>query len=288
MEYKGTNAAQPSWRMPDQFVSSDVIRALVSDSSAFTHAIAANVTDPDEIQEIFDDISYGKGATILRMLEMWLNQAAGPSHFFNSLHKYLNSHRYSNAKTLDLWNALDNGKLNIAPFMSSWTDQPGFPVLIVENVGKGKYSLRQERFFAGGLLTHKDWALLLEDSNLEYDEIVNNSQSWILHVSMTEVNSNGVHGSTSVTVKDKVPVHIESSAADALPLLNLNHAGAFHVMYPADLLSRLSQALYHQVSIVSPADRAGLLMFVFVNRVTEIVIQLQFVGLVDWNLFLLC
>lgn len=66
MEYKGTDAAEPDWKMIDQFVSLDVVRALHADASVFTHPIAAPVENPEEIQEIFDDISYGKGATVLR------------------------------------------------------------------------------------------------------------------------------------------------------------------------------------------------------------------------------
>ena len=65
MEYKGTQAAEPDWYMSEQFVFAELSRAMRADQSAFTHSIATNVTDPTEIQELFDDISYGKGAAIL-------------------------------------------------------------------------------------------------------------------------------------------------------------------------------------------------------------------------------
>jgi aminopeptidase N len=66
MEYKAINAIQPSWMMQEQFVYSELFRSLKADQSAFTHSIAVPVSDPTEIEEIFDDISYGKGASVLR------------------------------------------------------------------------------------------------------------------------------------------------------------------------------------------------------------------------------
>ena len=66
MEYKGTEAAEPDWFMSEQFVFTELVRAMRADQSSFTHSIALNVSDPVEIREIFDDISYGKGAAILR------------------------------------------------------------------------------------------------------------------------------------------------------------------------------------------------------------------------------
>ncbi|KAJ3061776.1 hypothetical protein HK102_008995, partial [Quaeritorhiza haematococci] len=65
MEYKGTNAAEPSWQMPAQFIYMDLLSATFSDASVFTHPIAADVHNPNEIDEIFDDISYAKGSSVL-------------------------------------------------------------------------------------------------------------------------------------------------------------------------------------------------------------------------------
>jgi aminopeptidase N len=66
MEYKGTDAVEPLWKMLDQFVYVDARKALHADASVFTHPIAATVEEPAEIQEIFDDISYSKGSSVLR------------------------------------------------------------------------------------------------------------------------------------------------------------------------------------------------------------------------------
>jgi aminopeptidase N len=67
MEYKGTDAIEPNWNMLDSFIPADLVRALRADESTFTHAIALPVSDPNEISSIFDDISYGKGSSVIRL-----------------------------------------------------------------------------------------------------------------------------------------------------------------------------------------------------------------------------
>ncbi|KAI8928792.1 peptidase family M1-domain-containing protein [Entophlyctis helioformis] len=107
VEYKGTRAAEPNWRMDEQFLFADLIRAMNADESYFTHQIAIPVKNPSEIQDIFDDISYGKGSSILRMLEGYLGAKAGSAYFFQRLSSYLSGHAYSNAETNELWAALE-------------------------------------------------------------------------------------------------------------------------------------------------------------------------------------
>ncbi|KAK3697161.1 hypothetical protein QZH41_003548 [Actinostola sp. cb2023] len=72
------------------------------DGLSSSHPIKVNVNHPDEINEIFDSISYNKGASILRMLESIL----GRNVFTAGLTKYLQKHAYGNAETDDLWQAL--------------------------------------------------------------------------------------------------------------------------------------------------------------------------------------
>ena len=84
------------------------------------------VNHPDEINEIFDAISYAKGASIIRMLCAHL----GESVFFEGLHRYLTKHAYGNALTEDLRASMEatSGK-EIKRMMGLWTALPGFPVL---------------------------------------------------------------------------------------------------------------------------------------------------------------
>lgn len=96
------------------------------------------VSNPNEINEIFDTISYCKGASLINMLHGYL----GDSIFRSGLSFYLRRHAYSNAVTDDLWFALTSScGTNIGSLMGPWTQNTGFPVLSVLLVSINNTSL---------------------------------------------------------------------------------------------------------------------------------------------------
>ena len=74
MEYKGVSNYHPDWEMEAQFLTSDLHRVLDLDATVNSHPIVQPVTHPDQITEIFDTISYAKGASVLRMLEQFMGE----------------------------------------------------------------------------------------------------------------------------------------------------------------------------------------------------------------------
>ncbi len=116
--------------------------ALYGDSLRSTHPVRSRVERPEEISQIFDAISYGKGASVLRMLEGYL----GPDLFRAGVTDYLERHRFGNASTEDLWAALAGrtGR-SVAPLIAPWIDRPGVPV-VVATLGTSGLELRQQRF----------------------------------------------------------------------------------------------------------------------------------------------
>lgn len=58
----------PEYDIWTQFVTETYIRALELDALNSSHPIEIPVGHPSEIDEIFDDISYNKGASVIRML----------------------------------------------------------------------------------------------------------------------------------------------------------------------------------------------------------------------------
>lgn len=60
-----------------------------------------------------------------------------------SLATYIKNHAYSNAKTEDLWSALEGGSGEpVNKLMSSWTKQMGYPVVSAK-IKDGKLELEQ-------------------------------------------------------------------------------------------------------------------------------------------------
>ena len=117
--------------------------AMEGDARSTTHPIQQPVATEAEANSAFDDITYKKGQSFLRMLESFL----GEEVFRDGIRHYIAEHQYSNATTADLWNALSEAsKKPIGEIAAGWTEQPGFPVVKVEREAGGKVSLRQERF----------------------------------------------------------------------------------------------------------------------------------------------
>eukprot|EP01027_Heterolobosea_sp_BB2_P001403 GEZU01002139.1.p1 GENE.GEZU01002139.1~~GEZU01002139.1.p1 ORF type:complete len:564 (-),score=107.25 GEZU01002139.1:389-2080(-) len=97
VEYLGTDHVYPNWEMMDQFVILDYLSALSADSSNSTHAIAQHVVHPSDIQQMFDSISYDKGASILRMLSSFIGrQAVSQPHCSEQSINYLSLNNLRN------------------------------------------------------------------------------------------------------------------------------------------------------------------------------------------------
>ncbi len=151
----GTKAVDwlfPEWSMWTQFVNMDTNRAFSLDGLKNSHPIEQEVANPAEVSQLFDAISYSKGGSVLRMLEHFLT----PSVFRIGLNTYLTRHSYQNARTTDLWTALEESSGQpVNSIMSSWTGQTGYPVLDVAatNTESGlSLEVRQERFVFDSVL----------------------------------------------------------------------------------------------------------------------------------------
>jgi aminopeptidase N len=117
--------------------------AMEGDARSTTHPIQQKIATEAEASSAFDDITYRKGQSFLRMLESFL----GEDVFRDGIRRYMAAHKLSNTTTADLWNALAeaSGK-PVVDIAAAWTQQPGFPVVKVARDASGKITLTQERF----------------------------------------------------------------------------------------------------------------------------------------------
>src|SRR5947199_1520344 len=117
--------------------------AMEGDARSTTHPIQQTIATEAEANSAFDDITYKKGQSFLRMLESFL----GEEIFRDGIRRYIAAHKYSNTTTADLWNSLsETSKKPIGEIAAGWTEQPGFPVVKVKREADGKIQLTQERF----------------------------------------------------------------------------------------------------------------------------------------------
>jgi len=151
MSYKAIDRIHPEWRIWVNFANGfpkaeTLAGALTRDCLKNTHPIQVPVNSPEDIEQIFDAISYGKGAHVLQMMEAYTGEDA----FREGVRRYLSDHSYSNATGDDLWLALEqaSGK-PVTKIMSRWVHEPGYPLLTVSSQD-GSLVMRQERFLLEG------------------------------------------------------------------------------------------------------------------------------------------
>ncbi|WP_263358913.1 M1 family metallopeptidase [Acidicapsa ligni] len=143
MENKPLEAWKPEWH-----ISQGVVRGnqgtLDLDAQRITRTIRAKADTPDEINEMFDGISYGKASAMLLMVENYL----GEETFRKGVHNYLSAHMYGNATAEDFWSAQTAiSHKPIDKIMDSLVSQPGVPFLTFEPQQGSSVNVAQTRFF---------------------------------------------------------------------------------------------------------------------------------------------
>lgn len=128
LEYALVTSFYPHWNYWTHFSYDIYARAMEMDEESYTHPVECQVTNATEIQTIFDSISYGKGASIFRMLIHFIGQDV----MWRGLAHFIRSHAYGAARTEDLWASFSHvTQLDIAELMDSWVKFSGHPVIVV-------------------------------------------------------------------------------------------------------------------------------------------------------------
>ncbi len=237
MEYVAVNEMFPEWNIWTQFVYMDHAHALDLDGLKSTHPIEVEVNHPAEISEIFDEVSYSKGASVIRMLAEYL----GYKNFRDGLRIYLKKHSYANARTEDLWKSLEKvSQKPVEKMMKNWTGKPGYPLLDAK-FKNGKLFVSQKRFFAS-VFSQKTNDVTLWQVPLDF---VSNKKTIDTHL-LTKVEQKFVVNNNS-WIK-----------------LNKNETSFVRVKYSKELLETLRTPILHLDKHLSEQDRFGVIRDTFV------------------------
>jgi puromycin-sensitive aminopeptidase len=143
MAFKAADALFPEWHVWDEYLAQTTSAGFALDSLRSSHPVEVPVGNPNEVEQIFDAISYNKGGSVLRMLE----HCIGERNFRDGIRAYLARHRFACATTDDLWRALgEQAGTDLRGMMDGWTRQTGVPVVLARR-DEARLRLRQERFF---------------------------------------------------------------------------------------------------------------------------------------------
>lgn len=233
MEFLCADHLFPEYDLWSQYLTDTYTRAMNLDSLHNSHPIEVEVSRTSEIDEIFDNISYNKGSSVIRMLYNYIGDAS----FRLGMKNYLNKFKYSNAATEDLWDSLSEAsKKDIGQFMSKWTLQKGYPCISVSLEGK-KLKLTQTKFSI--------------DGKLDGDELDVTWQVPIKYISAISSQPSDIH----MLVDRTGEIDIEA-VGDGWIKLNPGTVDFYRTFYSPELLSRFMPAILDQ-SLPS-LDRLGL------------------------------
>ena len=220
----------PDWDMWTQFVAGDFSSGLGLDALENSHPVEVEVYDARQINEIFDAISYSKGASVIRMLAAFL----GRETFRRGLQRYLKRHEFANATTEDLWHALEEESGQpVKQMMDTWTKQTGYPLVSVD-MEQDELKLRQTRF------------------SLNRTPDREAARRWSIPLG---IRAEGAEDAYHVLEGDSATVPVSGTRGGWVKL-NPDQTGFFRTNYSAALWERLEAAV--ATGELSATDRLGL------------------------------
>lgn len=234
----------PEWDIWNEFLTDDLQYALSLDALASSHPIEVPVKNAAEISQIFDAISYSKGASVIRMLVKYL----GESIFQSGMRLYLKQHRFSNAKTIDLWNSLSlASNKEVSDIMNSWTMKIGYPLLKVSSeTKKDKIELRiiQNRFLSSGKVSEED------------DQTI-----WYIPLRLKHDKNENCDDDLMIKGEDILSIPGDVNYFK----FNFDQTGFYRVQYPVEWLHRLGKAV--EFGSFGISDRVGIISDLFALNV---------------------
>ncbi|XP_003975193.2 endoplasmic reticulum aminopeptidase 2 [Takifugu rubripes] len=265
MEFISVEATYPELRV-DEYLLDTCFAAFGYDSMNSSRPICSPAETPTQIEQMFDTISYEKGACVLHMLRHFLTDEV----FQSGIVRYLRKFSYRNTHNQDLWDSLSNtcseedflrneycysgreafrnaylfsgDHLDLAAMMNTWTLQKGIPLVTVSR--KGPYLLlRQERFLTTVMPTDPLWSTL--------------QQGFLWHIPLTFTTD------TSSTIRR----HLMTAPTDSIYIgsevnwvkVNTDMTGYYVVHYEDDGWEKMAKVLLENHTALSYKDRTHLI-----------------------------
>lgn len=268
MEFISLDIVYPELHV-DEFFLGKCFEAMEVDSLSSSHPVSTPVENPIQIQEMFDDVSYDKGACILNMLRDFLT----PDAFEIGIIRYLKRYSYQNTVNSHLWESLtdicssddlDEGgvkhrkfclnrsrqsgaskwfsgeELDVKAIMDTWTLQEGFPLVTVEVRGR-EVRVSQERY------------IKTDDPSLTEGYL------WQIPLTYMTSASSTIH---RFLLKEKTDVLYLPEEVDWIKF-NVDMSGYYMVHYTGQGWDSITRLLQHNHTALSSNDRASLVHNIF-------------------------
>uniref|UniRef100_A0A3Q1C8X7 Aminopeptidase n=1 Tax=Amphiprion ocellaris TaxID=80972 RepID=A0A3Q1C8X7_AMPOC len=243
MQYMSLQTVLPQLDTGNLFLSVR-FRAMDKDALNSSHSVSTEVNTPEQVEEMFDSVSYEKGASILLMLNTSL---PGDQQFRKGIIEYLKEFSGANTDTDDLWNSLTKVSThhqNVSEMMNSWTSQKGFPLVTVSRNGD-EVNLTQEHF------------LLTSENATHASSLWNIPVTYVNDSCSLAPECRQVFNLKTKSGTLKVPKSVKWLK------LNYRNTGFYIVHYGNEGWAALIDALSKNVSVLTHEDRASLIHNIF-------------------------
>eukprot|EP00397_Hematodinium_sp_SG-2012_P006175 GEMP01006203.1.p1 GENE.GEMP01006203.1~~GEMP01006203.1.p1 ORF type:complete len:870 (+),score=182.13 GEMP01006203.1:35-2644(+) len=231
MQELGADHIFPEWKVWEAFVSGTQAAALRLDAMRSSHPIQVPIKRAEDVEQIFDAISYCKGSSVVCLIY----RALGPEAFQKGLQNYMQKYKYSNTQTYDLWQAWEDvSDVKVKTMMAAWTEQMGFPLLTVSKEGD-KLKISQQWYLGDGSKQDGD-----------------GDKKWVIPVVVGNDKANELH------FFDQREGTIPCPAGNWVKV-NFGQYVPMRVLYSDDLLT----AIVNNIPQLPTEDRIGLLQDCF-------------------------
>lgn len=237
MESKPVEAWKPEWNVNlDDVLGAD--NTMNVDSLMSTRPIHQAAETPNEIQELFDGIAYGKAAAVLNMLEAYL----GPETFRQGVVNYIKQHEYGNSTASDFWTALTAASNKpVDTIMPTFVEQAGLPIISAKAQCSGAtttVTLKQTRYFS-------DRSLLKDDSK----------ELWKVPVCLKVPAKDGKSEQKCELLTGREQ-QFSFPGCTSWVMANAGATGYYHSSYEGEAVRAMAGAMQSQLS---PAERIQLI-----------------------------
>lgn len=252
LEYTVASILYPEHCWWDHFLANHYGPSRLLDSQARrTHAVEQPIHRAIDAEDIFDFISYAKGASVLRMS----SDALGTQCFLDALPDLINSHLYHSIETSDLWNCFKRAQSNSSSSddlplvdidsLEIWVKRPGHPSISFnteiapssseDTKGDLTIHLKQQLHCSAGqedlFRVAHPLAPFCQDSEgrVCYPVPVVEIKLFFEDGTSTVINKSLNENAASYTLKEVIP-----AGQSCTVLLNASHRGYFAVQYTVE------------------------------------------------------
>lgn len=239
MEHFCVDDLFPDYKIWEQYTTDAFGSAQRLDSLKSSHPIIVPIKHAEEVEQVFDAISYCKGSTVVNMVAAII----GKEKFKEGLQVYMKRHAYGNTETIDLWTAWSEvSNKDIAGLMNTWTTVTGYPFLKVVSEewtdNEVVFTLEQSRF--------------LSDGSVDADS----ETLWSIPLLFA---TEGSVSQEAVIMDQKVQTFaVPLTAGGKWIKINAGQKALVRVAHSPEMIQRLSEAVANK--LLGPVDRAALLL----------------------------